>query len=228
MKQSLDNIFRDHLGSYEKSLPANAWNRIEDNLKRKNAVRARNLSIAAAIFLVASFSIVFLSVQPKNKTTESIVIENKQSPIGQVPIINETTADPEEVSATNPSKAGRIMEKPAKVNSQNPIPVREVASEVTPVTLPEAPPLVADLQLQKSQEEEVSGQKMRSPQKVYFDPHVINDKYLRPSVNEKSVAEQTMTPDLKAVPFSLGQLRQWKNDLLALDFKPGHHPVKPN
>ncbi|HEY0744626.1 MAG TPA: hypothetical protein VGD40_24330 [Chryseosolibacter sp.] len=236
MNQQPDKLFRDKLQSFQTPAPSGAWSRIEANLDKKNdkvlwfRIAASLLLIAIATYLLWPTSPATVS-QPQlaaKKETEQRVTPQQQKE--------------EQITRSAPAKENAIAEKPkptkshavrkqspavkgqeASVVTQEKVAIEdhalashdEVVEEIVPVVTETETPLIASAETQKV--------------KIIFSAEDIDNKYL----DKKALAEATSDDkksstlkklldtayDLKYNQDPFGELRQKKNEILALNFK---------
>jgi hypothetical protein len=249
MKQQPDKIFRDKLAGYQKAAPADAWSRIDAGLSKKNNATGLWLKIAASLLILAIATFMLWPEHDTAPGRGELAQEKQVQPDATLPPradspANENPADKREEKPVLKGKENPAEEterKPPivrkeKKKSIQPKPAAEqnnVAQQQPPVT---AEDLITDnpQAIAATQEEPVAAENeiAVSPEedniKLVFSAGESDD-YL----NKKSLAEatshdkkpSTLKKLLKKAeglatnqdPF--GELRQKKNEILALNFK---------
>ena len=241
MNEQPDKFFREKLYDYERPVSANAWRRIAKNRKTRNH---RWLGIAAAMLLLSVAGILLFSIDTKQP--ERVVAENGESTgerksdnnirIPDEPLSQKT---PDETASPTYTGAGDIVKK--KVDKkQNIAPEKNTSpGQLAVVTEPSVPPLgemkaeaIHDTAEHGDQEviaSPLSDNQGRRTVTIIFNADEVNEKYF----NKKTVAEATSPAkeastlkklldkayDLKHNQDPLGEIRQKKNKILALNFR---------
>lgn len=238
MDQQPDKLFRGKLKDYKMPAPAGSWNRIAGNIRKKNNLGIW-LKAAAAILLLAVAGILLFPTQdePVKKVMAEKVTppekEEKTSRINEVP------------PAENP--APPLPDKKTLVPDKKKSEVRTKSTQrkdtVAPATLQRVnenkPPLASAEIVRKENPEEsiaVMNEPVAEPATendrsitLIYSADEVNEKYL----NKNAVAEATSDGkpsstlrklldkayDLKHNQDPLGELRQKKNEILALNFR---------
>ena len=246
MNQQPDKLFRERLEDYQRPVSAEAWSRIENRLDNKRD-KALLLKIAASlIFLVIAGVTLWQwnagrteapllterKTQPEVKTEtpekkKSVTPSHVVTPQPEVKkdrtIIEKKKVTPKESSKQEfQAPLVGIDRSIAKVDEQAPI--KEESTETDPVVvdaITEAQPLVAE----NSVDSKVEDTKI----KLVYSVEEMDEKYL----DKKALAEATSeekkpstlrklwdkASDLKNNQEAFGDLRQKKNEILALNFK---------
>lgn len=244
MNQQPDKLFRQKLEGHSKPVPADAWNKVEARLK-KNSNKGLWLKIAASITLLACASF-FLWKKNSVDTLQHISqnkIDTNQKPVQEK---QNTLSVPKKVTPQKVTVPPAVIVPPSvsskkqvskqthkksvtthhKATSTKEIAVDETQQEVA--TRPLEPVLneteVATQTLVKEQSaDEVTGVTL------VFTAEEMAEKYL----DKKSFAKATSSGkkpstlrklldkayDLKNNQDPFGELRQKKNEILALNFK---------
>jgi hypothetical protein len=239
MNQQPDKLFRDKLQSFQTPAPSGAWNRIEANLDKKNdkilwfRIAASLLLVAIAAYLLWPANSINTPqpelagktknqeiVTPEQKKEEQIVApvpvqENKIAKKEAAPrkrtitkqrdVINEQAQDVERIDETSIAQnANTSVENNTAVDTQAISTLSETQTAV-----------VAVAETQKV--------------KIIFSAEEVDNKYL----DKKALAEATSDEkksstlkklldkayDLKYNQDPFGDLRQKKNEILALNFR---------
>lgn len=239
MDQQPDKLFRGKLKDYKKPAPAGSWNRIAGKLHKKNN-RGIWLKAAAAILLLAVAGILLFPTQdePVKKVIAEKVTplekEEKTSRINEIPPVKnpapplpdkKTFAVPDkkksEVQTKSTQRKDRIAPATLQQAQEHKLPL--ASAEIIPEENPEKNVVVVNEPVA-----EPTSENDRSITLVYSADEV-NEKYL----NKNAVAEATSDEkpsstlrklldkayDLKHNQDPLGELRQKKNEILALNFR---------
>lgn len=236
MNQQPDKLFRDKLQSFQTPAPSGAWNRIESNLDKKND-KVLWFRIAASLLLVAIATFLLWPTSPSTVSQPQLAAKKE----------TEQQAAPqqqkeEQITRATPAKGNAIAEKsngstkyavkkqsPAVEDKTAPVVLEEkvtlednalasydeVVEEIVPVLTETQTQVIATAETQKV--------------KIVFSAEDIDNKYL----DKKALAEATSDDkksstlkklldkayDLKYNQDPFGELRQKKNEILALNFK---------
>jgi hypothetical protein len=240
MNQQPDKFFRDKLDRYQRPAPAGAWNKIEAGLAKKNNKPVPRLAIAASLLLLAAATFLFwpeknntgqpppLATQPKNVPPRTTAEKNGQ-PESNPAVVSPKTGDEQKSIAPDkptPKKTERIKQEvsPADVT------VADAETEERMVSVPGEP---SEIQKPSTDQPVVtSATPSEKPEgkniKLVFSA-AESEAYL----DKKSLAEATSSgkksstlkkllqkaEDLKTNQDPFGELRQKKNEILALNFR---------
>jgi len=247
MKQQPDKLFRDKLAGYQKAAPADAWDRIDAGLSKKTNASGLWLKIAASLLLLAIAAFMLWPEDGTTPSQKKLAQKKQALPDSthqlpantpadegsagkpmEVPVLpnneNQIAATEMKPAATRKVKQKSIQPEPA-VEQNNPARQQPVATD--------------DLISHDAQAIASTHEETETPVPVTASPTEENiklvfsadesDEYL----NKKSLAEatshdkkpSTLKKLLKKAeglatnqdPF--GELRQKKNEILALNFK---------
>ena len=248
MNQQPDKLFRDKLHGFEKPVSNNAWNRISDNLDKKNN-RFTWLKMAAALLLLATAGILVFSLEPRNNApvvTEKVEPAKKMEPTQDSVQVNKPFSAPGMATTTPPSstpkeKHARVKEpgknktssmekstpgvgKAYAMKQSEPLTQQEFVEEGNSVISEIIAPAISDIIVPAAKAEENVN--------LVFKVEEVNEKYLRkkytvaeatPEEKEPSALRKLLDKayELKHNQDPLGELRQRKNEILALNFKNG-------
>jgi hypothetical protein len=238
MNQQPDKFFREKLEGFNKPVPSNAWNRVEARLGKKNNT-ALWLKVAASLTLLA---VATLLLWPR-PTTIQVPVAKVNPPPMQKPADNKSVAEPAE--KITPSKkiddTGDLTSAAVKKSSRTKTNVKKVEVSNDPV-------VAFEKTIELVQEENRTQQKAiettvitpvvtaslepaeeKDGVTLILTAAEVNEKYL----DKKSLAEATSNEkkpstlrkllnkayDLKHNQDPFGDLRQKKNEILALNFK---------
>jgi hypothetical protein len=238
MQQQPDKLFREKLEGFSKPVPASAWSRIEAGLNKKK-YKTFWLKIAASLLALAVAAILLwpvhttvendLIVKKNSSETNQDAEENKkESP--QQSVIPQTeksqkAVSPKKTTATSVRKQHQesrkfpAMEIPEEVITQEMVINEAMQEKIAEVEEPVATVLSNTTYLTEK-EDGVT---------LVYTVEEVNAKYL----DKKSLAEATSGEkkpstlkklldkayDLKNNQDPFGDLRQKKNEILALNFK---------
>lgn len=243
MNQQPDKLFRDKLQSFQTPAPSGAWNRIENNLDKKKD-KVLWLRIAASLLLVAVATFLLWptnsintqnpeltgstkkheTVKPEVKKKEQAVQESLPQ---QNSIAEKENVSPKAILKKKKTQQQKPVDKIESINTENTVAVlnetpshqnqvieekKEISSE--PVVV-EKPATVAAVTSQKV--------------KIIFSAQEVDNKYL----DKKALADATSADkkpstfkklldkayDLKYNQDPFGDLRQKKDEILALNFR---------
>ena len=246
MNQQPDKLFRDKLENHSRPVSINAWNRVEAKLDKKNH-KGLWLRIAASLLIVAisGFIIWKLTTRPAEENlAETIEKVKKNVPSAEVTHSQEDKTSEKQLSVgkgnktgVQPSPSDRITPPRKKgvpspqeekdVVTQESIPVNE---ESLPETLiaQEQPVIEENVVVASTQNSENVSPKKEAVT-IVFTADEVNDKYLdKKSLEEATSGDKKPSTlrklldkayDLKNNEDPFGDLRQKKNEILALNFK---------
>jgi hypothetical protein len=211
-----DKLFRDKLENYTRSASADAWSRIETGLN-KSKPKMLWLKIAASITVVGITATLFW---PSNNTTGNLlVVSNKH-----------TKSTPERIKQSN-----TIETQP------------EIITEIIPVITSATKPVVSHAPIAHVEvtEESIQHQELLietetvmiaqaevetySTKTIMYSADEVNAKFLKKEIITEATSEEKKTSgiqkligaayNLASVDTGLGELRQRKDEVLALNFK---------
>jgi hypothetical protein len=238
MNQQPDKLFRDKLEHFQKPISANAWSRVENNLDGRKA-HFPFLKIAAAITVVVGIGWWLMSKdnpeaprEAKVQHTNQKYIEKKVSPSTEV------ISDAGKSLAEAKPKPDATIDLPAKKNSahrkQAVIKKEEaVVNELLPPS--ENIPVVTESEPQQEVNDDANALAVQNTATLKSNTLVlsadeVNAKYLNqenlqghatPDNKKTSTLQRLLNKvsDLKNNQDPLGDLRQKKDEILALNFK---------
>jgi hypothetical protein len=241
MNQQPDKLFREKLESLSRPAPVSAWSRVDAELNKKKD-KGLWLKIAASL-LVLAVAAVFLWTSPSAEQTTNRVAKNplktqkpvlkkEETPEQSVTILPEKEKQP----TASVKKAVAPIKK--KMKEAEPIPVLETTSQE----------MIAEVLLSQEEKNELTENSIASAEKeeketvivqnitedvsgitLVYSAEEVNAKYL----DKKSLAQATSGEkkpstlrklldkayDLKHNQDPFGDLRQKKNEILALNFR---------
>jgi hypothetical protein len=242
MNQQPDKLFRDKLQSFQTPAPSGAWNRIEANLDKKND-KVLWFRIAASLLLVAiaayllwpsnSINTPKPELAGKTKTQETVKPEQKKeeqiipvAPSEEKKIAKQQTKSVERVVKDEQQNSQQQKQKPVVADDDD---INLSENNITSVDhnnkehMPEI--ISTPVETQTTVVASAETQKL----KIIFSADEVDNKYL----DKKALAEATSDDkkpstlkklldkayDLKYNQDPFGDLRQKKNEILALNFR---------
>jgi hypothetical protein len=238
MNQQPDKLFREKLESFGKPAPVSAWSRVDAELNKKKD-NGLWLKIAASL-LVLAVAAVFLWTSRSAEQTTNRVAKNPVKT--QKPVLKKEQA-PEQSVITLPEKEEQptasvkkeVAPMKKKMKEAEPLPVLETTSQemVAEVVIEqEEKNEMTENSIVPAEEETVIAQNVTEEASgitLVYSAEEVNAKYL----DKKSLAQATSGEkkpstlrklfdkayDLKHNQDPLGDLRQKKNEILALNFR---------
>lgn len=242
MNQQPDKFFRDKLHGYEKGVSPGVWTRVSGNLsaKKNNLFWIR---IAAGVALLITASILIIRFPDRNGTNIATYTEKPATPSAVRP--QQRTPEPEkEVSDTAPRHTNATA---SRGTTQRDLPISKKRESSTPTASPdnivESVPgpieQLTDAPLSASapgpHEENISRADVANRETnknitIVLTAKEVNGKYLKKkNVETQATSEEKESSglrklldkasDLKHNQDPFGDLRQKKNEILALNFK---------
>jgi hypothetical protein len=238
MNQQPDKLFREKLESLSRPAPVSAWSRVEAELNKK---KDKNLWLKiAASLLVLAVAAVFLWTSRSAEQTINRVAENPVKT--QKPVLKKEET-PEQSAITLPEK-----EEPSTASVKKAVaPVKKKMKKAESVPVLETSPqeMVAEVLLSQKEKNEMTENSIVPAEEetliaqsiteeaagvtLVYSVEEVNAKYL----DKKSLAQATSGEkkpstlrklldkayDLKHNQDPFGDLRQKKNEILALNFR---------
>jgi hypothetical protein len=244
MNEQPDKLFHDKLYDYQRPVSSAAWKRIARKRKERNSIT--RLRAAAAILLLAVAGFLLFPLSTKQSPTviaeKNDVQENKSTPEGenhspalQQPLSNER---PKQIAPVAPGPEKKDIHR--KVDKQKNTPPQtkpsgnqEIIDATESVTLrgeseAEAIDDTAGDFPREVASSAPSDHAERKTVTIVFSAEEVNEKYLNksavaeatPPVKETSTFMKLLDKayDLKCNQDPLGELRQKKNEIFALNF----------
>jgi hypothetical protein len=236
MNQQPDHFFREKLEGHQRAVPASAWSRVETKLNKKND-KPRWLKIAAAITFLIIASALYVLTQNTDQTN---VITEKSTPEvspEKQKVNPKVKEEPLNNAVSDKTEEKAIAQKAGKKSPGTPV---KTIEEITPVIEDDAsidveevpeniPTENSVVTIEEGKNEVPQVDKKDTGLMIVYSADEVNDKYL----NKKTVADATTEDkkpstlkklldkayDLKHNQDPLGELRQKKNEILALNFK---------
>lgn len=240
MNQQPDKFFRQKLNAYQQSAPQGAWSRVSQNLRKNRRVLWTRIAAAIA-FLVASAALLYPVV---NDNIAEPLAENKTGDVERDPMITHPSARNEKDSAAHtitrkepqaPGHEEPVKRKPR--SGKNP----QTPKNRTSLTAQEEKPAdariptVRDIADGTPEEKFIEDRpQVHSAQEsknvtIIFSAEEVNEKYLvkndeteaTPREKESSGLRKLLdkASDLTTNQDLIGDLRQKKNEILAMNFK---------
>jgi len=240
MNQQPDKLFREKLEGYQKPAPASAWEKIAAAQAKKNT-KGPWLKIAASLSLLAVAGYVLWSVNSSSNTQQNTITNAEKEPVtASVPQDNSSKKELAEnnsdllplaksqpaVKRKSPNKKGIKSEQTQKVaiieetnvNDQSLQSTNSLASETEPTPNQET----------SIEESQVTEKPVVQTVTMVFTAEDV-DGYLDKKALAEATSEEKKSSTLKKLlkkandltnnqdPF--GELRQKKNEILALNFR---------
>jgi len=245
MNQQPDKLFREKLHGYQTDAPAEAWKRISENQATKNN-RFSWLKIAATILVLVSAGIFLFPIlnQKTENTIAGKVISppEKQESATSGKVVPEEKQSPRESANkanTSPSIKNKKSSKPSAREQKKAAPANELtktspdaevsvaATENEPIKDPQS---IENENLTKANEPSGEVAKNEGGKvTIVFSAKEVNEKYLNKNTLAEATSDQKESStlrklmdkayDLKHNQDPLGDLRQKKNEILALNFR---------
>ncbi len=224
MTSQPDKLFRDKLENFQRPAPAAAWDRIEKNIS-KPVYKLVWVRIAAGIALLATAAIL---VWPSGNDPGRVA-ETKDKPV-VTPV--DTTRQPEIKKEEVIQNQNRVTQKtsPApRVKFETP----SVARTETPLQKSEQPvndsaTVILPIQPNELVAEVVVPQQTEKSTKIVYSSDEVNSKFLKKKLSPDATSENKDASGIQKLiglayaaknsEASLADLRQKKDDLLALNF----------
>lgn len=205
MNSKVDKFFKDKLETYTLPPSAQAWDKVESHLSKKNKMVVW-LRVAAAIALLGVVTFVVVDMSGPEKEIVKEKIQPKHEPAAQ--------------PAQKKEQEKQVAEVPVKKRS---VPKKTVAP-VTPEIQPE--PQVAVVEDPAPAVVEETPKKEKSITLVYSLPSVKRDPQPEAAVATVEQPKKTgfervleIAKEVKNADNPLGELREAKDDILAFEFK---------
>jgi hypothetical protein len=237
MNQQPDKLFRDKLEHFQKPISANAWSRVENNLDGRKA-RFPFLKIAAAITVIVGMGWWLMSKDSIETPRQAKVQHTNQKKIKKnVPPSTAVISDAGKSLAEVKPKPDATIDLQAKKNSvpheQAVVKKEEIVNEGQPQS--ENIPIVAESEPQQEVDDDANALAVQNTPSLKSNTLVlsadeVNAKYLNqenlqdhatPDNKKTSTLQRLLNKvsDLKNNQDPLGDLRQKKDEILALNFK---------
>ncbi len=237
MNQQPDNFFREKLEGFHKAAPAGAWNRIEAKLEKKNSIAGWWWKIAASLLLIATISYWLLpkseisskqfSAQSK---TEPSISEPKSEKIVPQEIPNQIANDFDNTSrkiSAEPKKVLSKKNKNVKIKSE-PTHEEKQISVNRSQKKEDLNSIIQDnesvIPLESIHEPTSKLKTITLKVTVEESNQYLNKNTLAQATSEKKKSSTfkkllKKANELKSNQDPFGDLREKKNEILALNFK---------
>lgn len=241
MNQQPDKLFRDKLQSFQTPAPSGAWNRIEANLDKKNN-KVMWFRIAASLLLVAIAAYLLWPTNIADRTAPQPPLANKAK---EQQVIKPEQKKEEVILPPAPAQQNTIAKKDVAPRKHVETKQNESIIENKEVEQKRDEALIAEnVNISVDNNESVDTPTMSIPAetqtvvvastekqkvKIIFSAEDIDNKYLDKEALAEATSDEKKSSTLKKLldkaydlkynqdPF--GDLRQKKNEILALNFK---------
>lgn len=246
MSDQPDKLFREKLYGHQRSVPSQTWSQVSANLNNKRRlVWWRSAAAAIALLCVAGIVIYPLTrtnpAEITNPTGHSVA-EVESPPTSPIPgtqlDIDNEEPKPATASLTTPDEGASFNKHASEKKSQSPQPPlanSDTINEELPVIPdPEPQPLTRITQTAQTPGTKTTDQVTHSDPKqitIVFTQAEVNAKYLLKTQRSDATSGDQGTSRLKNMLDKaydlthnqdlIGDLRQKKNEILAMNFKKG-------
>lgn len=223
MTSQPEKLFRDKLENFQKPAPPLAWDRIEANLEGSQP-KGLWLKIAAGVMLV---SVATFLLWPSSQTDNPEVLTKASDPI-----VKPKESSPESTV---------LQQSPVQATEQT-VSKKKIKPKETKVTPEDAPVLVAELVVTNEISEwietevpadvvpaETKPEEVLASTTLVYPVEEVNARFLKKESPVQATPEEKKSSgiqklmglayDLKHTESGIGDLRQKKNEILALNFK---------
>jgi hypothetical protein len=242
MNQQPDKLFREKLAGFQKPVSATAWNRVEAKLQKKNNWKLW-LNVAASLVVIAMATFLLwpeseLNNQPTRLAEKQVnddPVKDQAAPEKIISPAEKTVVEKEEpsqsISGKKPKAQKANVQKIQQTEAQLAVVTENKNQEEVPesVIKPEETALHENIQNENSMTEATPSKEEDNGVTIVYSAEEVNEKYL----DKKSLAEATSDErkpstlrkllqkayNLKNNQDPFGDLRQKKNEILALNFK---------
>lgn len=222
MTSQPDKLFREKLENFQQPAPAGAWDRIESNLARPVYKLVWVRVAAGIIFLTAAAILLW----PAEKAEQQIVKRQDQNSVKANDAVPKANEQREEKGKVNQHKSVvplQAVKTESIRKSKNQLPVEKsekpVQDSVVVPVVQESSPLIAEV---------VPASEKDDSKKIVYTADEVNARFLKkklppqatPDDKEASGIQRLigLAYDAKNSEAPLGNLRQKKDDILALNF----------
>lgn len=238
MNQQPDKLFREKLESFGKPAPVSAWSRVDAELNKKKD-KGLWLKIAASLLVLAVAAVFLWTSRSAEQTTNRVAGNPVKT---QEPVLKKEKT-PEQSLTTIPEKE----EQPTASIKKAVAPIKKKRKKTAPLPVLETTPqeMVAEVLMEQGEKNEMTENSMVPAEEetliaqniteeasgvtLVYSAEEVNAKYL----DKKSLAQATSGEkkpstlrklldkayDLKHNQDPFGDLRQKKNEILALNFR---------
>ena len=241
MDQQPDKLFRDKLERYDPAVPPQLWNRVAANVQPKR--RAVSWLSAAAVALIGSAAIFVFPLTKESTPVASTVIQpppQEQSPSSNKSNAAETQSQQtiaieESATPAPPMQVKGKQESSAKngapANKKTPHTIENNTLPVIAIPEPQPIAIAEENSILPSATEESANEpsSARKTVTIVFSAKEVNQKYLSKTSGHQATSNQEEASTLKNMldkaydlthnQDPLGELRQKKNEILAMNFR---------
>jgi len=241
MKQQPDQLFNEKLANHSRPAPAQAWDRIESTLDKKNN-SILWLKIAASFLVLCVASVVFWTTSGdvshgtiSDNTSHTVVspedhlhamIQEKPLPVKTKDTLTTTPSTQVKVIQKTPSTFSPKKEKSVTPAETQPVSVEETLTSEVPLSNIEIdqPKVVSENRVTSTTSENIKPITLvfsAAETTAYLEKKNITNTEATSSEKKSSTFKRLLkkATDLKTNQDPFGDLRQMKNEILALDFK---------
>lgn len=239
MNQQVDKFFREKVEGTHKAAPASAWDKIETGLDKKN-YKGLWFRVAAAVLIIAVAAFLLWPANKSATPEAPLASLNKQPEVTKSEQVTETPTTG--IAVTPPSQhTGQTPGKARKRKTHSASAIQPVIEESKTVALSEevtdTTELYNSLTIKENEIAIASEESFHIEESsvteeavtLVYSAEEINDKYLDKVALAKATSAQKKPStfrkllnkayDLKNNQDPFGELRQKKNEILALNFK---------
>lgn len=238
MNQQPDKFFREKFENYQKPAPVDAWNKIEARLQKKTAHKSALLKLAASLLLLfgigltlwfrgsntSESNVAHVKEGARSLESEKNVAKIDSANTNQSLIVGESIQDKNEDPVKKQTKNKAVKRSRRSATPQTPPHEVYRQNEVKEQTIASANPSAIDSTASHS----VAPSEPKSTVTLTFTADET-EKYLNKSALAEATHEQKKSStfkklwqkanDLKSNQDPVGDLREMKNEILALNFK---------
>jgi hypothetical protein len=247
-----DKLFKERFSDYERQAPASAWERIESNLDRPN-YKGLWMKVAAGLALLAIAAIAWYatsheSLQNNEDLTKKEVSTQPEKET-QYPVVDQQTNSPTETQslsfeetpalAERSSKESKRIRNESSIKSLNKNP-EESNERPTDIEMQDlmVEPLALNPEIVNNENSSAITvvQSNTNSHVIIYTAEEVNERFLKKNSDNATSDEKkpsgiqrliTIAADLKNTEGGFGELREKKNEILALNFKKNNE-VKNN
>lgn len=232
MSQQPDKFFRDKLRHYQKPVSPGAWQRVSQQVNKSHNGKLW-LKVAAAVLVLALAAVFVFTIDIKEREmiATSVGSAEKETPTAPDKSVNENpgTEKAEEKGAAQ-ATVQQKADMPERVEKKSLRPVRAVVAPVEPITPVENSQKSEYPVTQITSVPAVTDTESKSKRvTIMFSAKEVNEKYLTKKEGSEATSEEKESSTLKKVldkaydlthnQDPMGELRQKKNEILAMNFK---------
>jgi hypothetical protein len=237
MEQQPDKLFRERLEGFGKPVPPSAWTRVEAELnKKKNRTFWLKVAASLSVLAVATVLLWPAHTSENNLAARKNSSEKNQGAKENKKAFSQQSATPQQEQSQQPVSPEKTIPASVSLRESRKLPVRQIPEEVSvqeAVNMEAAQEKIAAVEESVTTPSEISGTTQSTEKEggvtLVYTVEEVNAKYL----DKKSLAEATSEEkkpstlkklldkayDLKNNHDPVGDLRQKKNEIFALNFK---------